>query len=73
MHSLKIIQQNDFKVDTQKSFFFGILDGYWTGIILDMFAQKLDKLSIVNVLYHKYMKKHTVDELKTVRIINISF
>lgn len=49
-----------------RNYFFGVLDGDWVRIIMDMFNGKLNKLYIENYFYTGYLPNGSIDLLEEV-------
>lgn len=67
VHSIHIYQQVVFHRNTHRrhiNYLFGIHDGDWATIILELFSRKMDKLWIENTHFQQYLPKVSADRLR---------
>lgn len=66
VRSIRIIQSEVAGISEDANFLFGIQDGDWARVILEMFSRKVDKL-LIDTHYKGYLTKGGVDFLREVR------
>lgn len=66
VRSLQIRHFYPIGADTSRKYLFGVYDADWSSIILEMFSNKMDKLSIVNPHFPNYLSRECVEILRKV-------